>query len=223
MNEVAQKPIGVCSELCSAENHQVLISAGRMSSITTHLAAVREGKPGAEESLLVEVYQTLHQIAASRLTRRGARVTLHPTELVNEAWIRLRESGGAGWENRSHFFSAAAEAMRRTLVDKARYKLRQKRGGEGVVRHQLEHVDLVAPEPDEELLNLNEALDALEASEPLKAKVVKLKFFCGMTIDEVAAAMELSRATVERYWAYSRVWLQQWMERDHSEDEQRES
>lgn len=194
-----------------------------MSSITAHLEAVREGKPGAEESLLLEVYQTLHQIAASRITRRGARITLHPTELVNEAWIRLRESGGAGWENRSHFFCAAAEAMRRTLVDKARYKHRLKRGGDCVVRHELEHIDLVAPEPDDELLHLNEALDALETSDPIKARVVKLKFFCGMTIDEVAAATELSRATVERYWAYSRVWLQQWMERDHSEDEQQES
>lgn len=194
-----------------------------MSSITAHLAAVREGKPGAEESLLLEVYQTLHHIAASRLTRRGARITLHPTELVNEAWIRLRESGGAGWENRSHFFCAAAEAMRRTLVDKARYKQRLKRGGEGAIRHDLDHIDLVAPEPDEELLHLNEALDALEAIEPLKARVVKLKFFCGMTIDEVSAATELSCATVERYWTYSRVWLQQWMERDHSADEQQES
>jgi len=193
-----------------------------MSSITAHLAAVREGKPGAEDLLLSEVYESLHQIAASRLNRRGSRVTLHPTELVNEAWIRLKESAGTGWENRSHFFCAAAEAMRRTLVDKARYKQRLKRVGDFSVRHELDHIDLVAPEPEEELLQLNEALEAFEAIEPLKARVVKLKFFCGMTIDEVSSATELSCATVERYWAYSRVWLQQWMERDRSTDTQQE-
>ena len=193
-----------------------------MSSITAHLAAVREGKPGAEEMLLSEVYNTLHQIAANRLTRRGSRVTLHPTELVNEAWIRLKTSVGCEWENRTHFFCAAAEAMRRTLVDKARYKQRLKRGGEFAIRHELDHIDLVAPEPEDELLHLNEALQAFEALEPLKARVVKLKFFCGMTIDEVSAATELSCATVERYWAYSRVWLQQWMERDRSTDTQQE-
>jgi RNA polymerase sigma factor (TIGR02999 family) len=193
-----------------------------MSSITAHLAAVREGKPGAEESLLSEVYDILHQIAASRLSRQGSRITLHPTELVNEAWIRLRESAGAEWENRTHFFCAAAEAMRRTLVDKARYKQRLKRGGQFAVRYDLDQIDLVAPEPEEELLHLNEALAAFEATEPLKARVVKLKFFCGMTIDEISAATELSCATVERYWAYSRVWLQQRMERDRSTDTQQE-
>jgi RNA polymerase sigma factor (TIGR02999 family) len=109
--------------------------------------------------------------------------------------------------------------MRRTLVDRARYRQRIKRGGDRIVRHDLCGIELIAPEPEDELLHLNEALDALEASDPTKASVVKLKFYCGMTIEEISSAMNLSSATVERYWAYSRVWLQHWIERRDDPEE----
>lgn len=175
-------------------------------SITQYLDAVKRGEPGANEALLCLVYDALRRIAANRLGNERANCTLHPTELVHEAWLRL---GGNEivWENRLHFFAAAAEAMRRTLIDNARRRRTQKRGGEHA-----KQVNLTSHEPSElpladELLDLHEALLAFEKAEPLKSQIVKLKFFAGMTIQEISAMTNLSQATVERYWAFAKVWL----------------
>ena len=181
--------------------------------ITHYLEAVSQGKPGAGEELLNAVYGSLRQIAANRLGREAA--TLNPTELVHEAWIRLGGDETVDWKNRFHFFAAAAEAMRRTLIDNARHKRAAKRGGPSAKRvplsdHEPTHLPLA-----DELLDLDEALTAFEKVDPLKSQVVKLKFFAGMTIAEIAEMTNLSAATVERYWAYSKAWLFEYMTDEH--------
>ncbi|MEO1616406.1 MAG: ECF-type sigma factor [Planctomycetota bacterium] len=179
------------------------------TSITQYLEAVNQGEAGASDELLNVVYASLRQIAANRLGRDGA--TLHPTELVHEAWIRLGGNDAVDWKNRFHFFAAAAEAMRRTLIDNARQKQAAKRGGRSAKR-----VTLSGHEPTElpladELLDLDDALTAFEKVDPLKAQVVKLKYFAGMTIAEIAEMTNLSAASVERYWAYAKAWLFEFM------------
>lgn len=185
-----------------------------MTEITQYLQAIREGKQGASDSLLNAVYETLRQIAAARLSRESGQQTLHPTDLVHEAWIRMGGNDAVAWENRSHFFGAAAEAMRRTLVDNARKRKRLKRGGpEAKFFPLVDHEPITIPIEDE-LLDVNEALSQFEIIEPLKAQVVKLKFFGGMTISEIASITELADATVERYWAYARAWMQRYMDQN---------
>lgn len=157
------------------------------------------------------VYDSLRLIAANRLGREVAPNPLQVTELVHEAWIRLAGNESASWENRFHFFAAAAEAMRRTLIDNARRKVAGKRGG-----HEARRVGLTEHEPShwplaDELLDLDDALSAFEAIEPMKSQVVKLKFFGGLTIAEIAEMTNLSHATIERYWAFAKVWFFQYM------------
>ena len=131
--------------------------------------------------------------------------TLQPTALVHEAYLKLVRGHDPGWEGRRHFFAAAAQAMRRILIDSARRKLAQKRGG-GMKRRPLDEV--AAPGPDEELLALDEALHKLAAADPLKAKLVELRYFAGLTGEQAAAALGISPTTADRHWAYARAWLQ---------------
>ncbi|TWT31569.1 ECF-type sigma factor [Blastopirellula retiformator] len=182
--------------------------------ISEYLEAVREGKQGAGDLLYAAVYDALRRVAQTRLSHEQF-PTLHPTELVHEAWIRLGGDIATPWENRRHFFGAFAEAMRRTLVDRARAKLRDKRGGGRGERVSLTGVDPEASGLSGSILDLNEALEAFEKVEPMKAQVVKLKFFAGMSIKEIAEVTDLSAATVERYWAYSRAWLYHYIARSH--------
>lgn len=177
-----------------------------MSDVTRILEAIGGGDAEAIERLLPLVYDELRRLAAARLAQEAPGQTLQPTALVNEAYLRLVGAGDSRWETRGHFFSAAAEAMRRILIDRARSKRRQKRGG-GAVRLELKELDLAAPPPDEELLALDEALSRLEREDPAKAELVKLRFFAGLTVEQAAQALGISRATADRHWAFARAWL----------------
>ena len=163
-----------------------------------------EGK--AAPDLFPLVYDELRRLAAGKMAREAPGHTLGATALVHEAWLRLDNSQNQGWKNRAHFFGAAAEAMRRILVENARRKHRLKRGGDRE-RVDLDAVDIACPVPDEELLALDEALDLLAQLDGRAAQVVKLSFFVGLTHDAVAKEMGLSVATVERSWAFARAWL----------------
>jgi RNA polymerase sigma factor (TIGR02999 family) len=158
------------------------------------------------QALLPAVYAELRRIAAWRLSREQPGHTLQPTALVHEAWLRLGGTGEAHWEGRPHFVTAAAEAMRRILVENARRKHRLKRGGH-CERVNLDEVEIASPLPDEELLALDEALEHLAEFNPRAAEVVKLCFFAGLTHEEAAAQLGVSVSTVERAWAFARAWL----------------
>jgi RNA polymerase sigma factor (TIGR02999 family) len=178
-----------------------------MSEVTRILSAIEGGDPHAAQQLLPLVYQELRQLAAQKLAEEKPGQTLEATALVHEAYLRLVGAGEAqNWECRGHFFAAAAEAMRRILIDQARRKRRPKHGGDRK-RVSLEDVLCVSQSPCEELLALDEALTRFAAQEPAKADLVKLRFFAGLTIAEAARALGISEATAERYWAYARVWL----------------
>jgi RNA polymerase sigma factor (TIGR02999 family) len=180
-----------------------------MNEVTRILSALEQGDPQAGQQLLPLVYDELRRLAAQRLAQEPPGQTLQPTALVHEAYLRLvGKDDGPAWDNRGHFFAAAAEAMRRILVENARRKRSHKHGG-GLKRHDAEGAELAAAEPVEDLLALDEALDRLAARDPLKAELVKLRYFAGMTIDEAAGALGISAATAKRYWAYARAWLYQ--------------
>jgi RNA polymerase sigma factor (TIGR02999 family) len=182
---------------------------GDMSEVTRILSALGRGDPQAPAELLPLVYQELRRLAAQKLAGEKPGQTLQPTALVHEAYLRLVGPGeGPGWDSRGHFFAAAAEAMRRILVESARRKRSAKHGG-GLRRLDAEDVPLAAPETAEDLLALDEALDRLAAKEPQKAELVKLRYFAGMTIEEAADALGVSPATAKRHWAYTRAWLYQ--------------
>src|SRR5262245_29058332 len=188
------------------------VTLGGMSDISRILAQIRDGKPRAAEQLLPLVYEELRKLAAARLTQEEPGQTLQATALVHEAYLRLvasplRERGEEPrWDNRGHFFAAAAEAMRRILVENARRKRTQKHGGK-LVRRALEDLPGGSPELGEDLLALDEALEKLAKEEPVKAELVKLRHFAGLTVDEAAEALDISPATADRYWAYARAWL----------------
>jgi RNA polymerase sigma factor (TIGR02999 family) len=176
-----------------------------MTDVTSLLNSVRSGDAAATDQLLILVYDELRRIAAQRLARETAAQTFQPTALVHEAYLRLVGTQSPMWENRAHFFAAAAEAMRRVLIDAARRKQRLKRaGGE---RLELTEQDRVSVPIADELLDLNESLAKLELTHPDKATVVKLKFFAAMTAEEIAAVLGVSTATVDRHWAFARAWL----------------
>ncbi len=158
------------------------------------------------EELLPLVYAELRRLAAQRMAAESAGQTLQATALVHEAYLRLIRSGQQRWENRAHFFAAAAEAMRRILVENARRKHRAKRGGNWE-RVELEAAEGLLPESDEHILLVHEALDALGKGDPVKADVVKLHFFAGFSHQETADALGISEKTVRRYWESARVWL----------------
>ena len=180
-----------------------------MSELSEILLQIDSGDLAAAEKLWPMVYEELRRIAASKLAREQVGQTLQPTALVHEAYLRLiGGSREAHWHNRGHFFSAAAEAMRRILVDRARQKLGPKRGGRRR-RVEFDEEALLTIELDQhdELLAIDEALELLRAESPIKAELVKLRFFAGLSHQEAAALLEISRATADRYWAYAKAFL----------------
>ena len=178
-----------------------------MSDVTQLLNAIDAGDPKAADQLLPLVYEELRKLAAVRMAQEKPGQTLQATALVHEAWLRLVDpTDQKMWNSRGHFFGAAAEAMRRILVDRARQKARVRHGGE-LERVDLEHVNLATEDKDETLLAMNEALDALARESPQKAEIVKLRYFTGMENQEIARALGISLSTVERSWAFARSWL----------------
>lgn len=182
-----------------------------MSDVTRILDALGEGDPKAAGELLPLVYAELRQLAAAKMSNERPGQTLQPTSLVHEAWLRLGGDGEQKWENRAHFFGAAAEAMRRILIENARRKLAIRHGG-GLARLDADELEIAAAVQDEELLEVNEALEKFVAHDKQKAELVKLRYFVGMTIEEAAEVSGISTATAKRWWSYSRAWLYAQME-----------
>ncbi len=178
-----------------------------MTDVSRILSAIEQGDPHAAEQLLPLVYDELRKLAAHKLAREAPGQTLQATALVHEAYLRLvgEQDGQRSYQDRAHFFAAAATAMRRILIDNARRKLTQKRGG-GFERHELD--GLAGPEPDDELVALDEALRKLAATDPVKAKLVDLRYFAGLTGEQAAEVLGISPTTADRHWAYTRAWLQ---------------
>src|SRR3954464_6283307 len=177
-----------------------------MTNVTQILSAIEQGDSSAAERLLPLVYDELRKLAAQKLAREKPGQTLQATALVHDASLRLIGTADPGWNSRGHFFAAAAEAMRRILVEKARRKRTEKHGGL-LERQDLDDVDIAAPAPSEDLLALDEALAKLEAEDPIKAQLVKLRYFAGLTEEDAASALGISRATVQRHWRYAKAWL----------------
>src|SRR6516162_4285570 len=175
-----------------------------MSEVTRILSAIERGDPHAAEQLLPLVYDELRKLAGQRLANEKPGQTLQATALVHEAYLRL--VGDQQFDNRGHFFAAAAEAMRRIVVEAARRKKRAKHGG-GRERIEVELADLPTSLPSDDLLALDEALGRLEQIDPVKARLVTLRYFAGMTIEQAAAALNISRVTAHRYWTFARAWL----------------
>jgi len=163
--------------------------------------------PGTgQDELLTSLYTELRQLAAQKMAREGPGQTLQATALVHEAWLRLGGEAQTAWQNRAHFFGAAAEAMRRILIEKARRRSTLRRGGQ-LERVELDEAELAVDMPDEQLLALHEALERLAQRDRAKAELVKLKFFAGLTLEEAAKILGMSTPTAKRYWAYARAWL----------------
>jgi len=177
-----------------------------MAEITRILEAVQRGNPKAAAELFPLVYEELRIVAGQKMANEGSNPTLQPTELVNEAWLRLAGNGSQQWKNRAHFFGAAAEAMRRILVERARRRNRLKRGGQWE-RVELEEADIPSPLPDDDLLALDEALGRLAEFDARAAEVVKLCFFVGLTHEQAAKELGVSLSTIERTWTFARAWL----------------
>lgn len=177
-----------------------------MSDVTRILNAIQQGDSQAAEDLLPLVYSELRQLAAHKMAMEAPGHTLQPTALVHEAWLRMAGTSPPTWQNRAHFFGAAAEAMRRILVEHARRKQSLKRGGGGE-QVELHESMLVFSAPPDEVLAVHEALDKLAAEDPAAAELVKLRYFAGMTMEEAAAALGLAKRTAEDLWTYARVWL----------------
>ncbi len=177
-----------------------------MSDVTALLTALQPGDPSAAAQLLPLVYEELRRLAAHRLEHESPGQTLQPTALVHEAYLRLTGDTAVRWEGRNHFFAAAAEAMRRILVESARRKRCRKRGG-GMVRRPLEEAQLLIPEPREDLIALDEALTQLAKTDRAAAELVQLRYFGGLPMAEAAAVLGVSGRTAERLWTYARAWL----------------
>ncbi|HTU23001.1 MAG TPA: ECF-type sigma factor [Gemmataceae bacterium] len=179
-----------------------------MSDATRLLSAIQNGDPGAASQLLPLVYDELRRLAAQKLACENPGQTLQPTELVHEAYLRLvgGEELPGTWQGRGHFFAAAAESMRRILVERARRKRRQKRGA-GRTRQELDPDQVAAPEVSEDLLALDEALTKLASSEPRVAQLVQLRYFGGLTIKQAAEVLDISTRTANADWTYARSWL----------------
>ena len=195
-----------------------------MSEVTRILSAIEQGDPHAAEQLLPLVYDELRKLAAQKLGQEKPGQTLEATALVHEAYLRLvvpargasQAPGEMQWNTSGHFFTAAAEAMRRILIDQARHKQSQRRGG-GRRRQDIEHQQIAAPEPSLDVLAVNEALERFEKVDPLKANLVKLRYFAGLTIPQAADALGISSTTADRYWAYARAWLHAELKKDTPE------
>jgi RNA polymerase sigma factor (TIGR02999 family) len=177
-----------------------------MSDVTRILERVEQGDPKAAGELLPLVYEELRRLAAHRLAGEAPGQTLQPTALVHEAWLKLSGAENRNWNGREHFFAAAAEAMRRILVDRARRRLAAKRGA-GEAHLDADDMDIPAPAPDDQLLAVNEALTKFAEIDGRKAELVKLRYFVGMTFEEAAQALNIAVPTAKQWWAYSRAWL----------------
>ena len=185
-----------------------LLPSHEMSGVTQILNAIEHGDPKAADDLLPLVYEELRKLAASRMAREAPGHTLQPTALVHEAWMRLVGSENPKFDGRAHFFAAAAEAMRRILIDRARRKRTQRRGG-GQQRVELEKVDLATQKDDDQLLAVNEALDKLAAQNKVEAELVKLRYFVGMTSAQAAEVLGITEGSAKHYWIHARTWLYQ--------------
>ena len=189
----------------------VLYSEG-VSEFTRILEGVQQGDPKAADQLLPLVYDELRRLAAAKMAQERPGQTLQPTALVHEAWLRLIVKEDAQWNGRAHFFGAAAEAMRRILIDNARRKRAERHGG-GQARLDIAEIEVAAPGKDEELLAVSEALEKFAVRDKQKAELVKLRYFVGLTTEEAAEVLGISVPTADRWWAYSRAWLFEEIER----------
>lgn len=178
-----------------------------MNDVTQILSRIESGDPTASEQLLPLVYEELRKLAAQRLIHERPGQTLQATALVHEAYVRLVDVETAQrWNSRGHFFAAAAEAIRRILIEQARNKRSQKRGGRRK-RQAIDNIDIAAPEPTVDVFAINEALERFERMDKVAADLVKLRYFAGLTIPQAAEAIGISSTTADRYWAYARAWL----------------
>ena len=177
-----------------------------MSETTHSVEAISAGESLASEQLLPLVYEELRRLAAARMSQEAAGHTLQPTALVHEAWLRLMGGQNNSWENRAHFFGAAAEAMRRILIERARRKSRLKRGSHPVVVD-IAELDVMAAMPDEKVLLVNEALEEFKREDPEKARIVMLKVFAGLTNEQAAEILNVNERTVRRQWEFAKAWL----------------
>jgi RNA polymerase sigma factor (TIGR02999 family) len=187
-------------------------SPGAANDVTRILNAAQRGDLGAAEELLPLVYEELRKLAAAKMATEKPGQTLQPTALVHEAWLRLAGKENQQWNSRAHFFGAAAEAMRRILIENARRK-RAARHGSGQPRVDIAQVEVAAPANDDELLAVHEALEKLAARDRQKAELVKLRYFVGLTTEEAANVLGISVPTADRWWNYSRAWLFEEIER----------
>ncbi|MGA2247205.1 MAG: ECF-type sigma factor [Verrucomicrobiota bacterium] len=179
-----------------------------MTDLTLVLDAINRGESQASEKLLPLVYNELRNLATARMLQESSGHTLQPTALVHEAWLRLVGDGNKNWKSRAYFFAAAAEAMRRILVEHARKKARLKYGG-GQQRLNVEDLDLADSTPDDKILLVDDALELLEQTNPDRTRVVVMKFFAGMTNKEVADALGIGERSVDRHWVCAKAWLYQ--------------
>jgi RNA polymerase sigma factor (TIGR02999 family) len=185
--------------------------------VTEIFRALGRGDPRSAERLLPLVYDELRKLAAARLAHERPGQTLDATALVHEAYLRLAGSGPeGGWDNRGHFFAAAAEAMRRILIDNARRKKADKHGG-GLQRLELMETELAVDSTGDELFAVDEALARLAGAEPEIARLVELRIYAGLSLDDAAGLMDLSRRTAYRHWAYARAWLRRELDRQSSQ------
>ena len=177
-----------------------------MSDVTRLLYAVEQGDPKAAAELLPLVYGELRRLAAHKMANEAVAHTLQPTALVHEAWLKLAAADERAWNGRQHFFAAAAEAMRRILIDRARRRLAAKRGAGGACLD-ADDVDIPAPAPDDQLLAVHEALEKFAAVDARKAELVKLRYFAGLTFEETSEVLGIAVPTAKQWWAYARAWL----------------
>jgi len=179
-----------------------------VSDVTHILKAVESGERKAADELLPLLYEELRKLAVHRMAHEPPGNTLQPTALVHEAWLRLVASDAQTWQNRAHFFAAAAEAMRRILIESARRKCALRHGG-NQQRLNIDELEIAAPMLDDELLAISDALEKFSILDEPKANLVKLRYFAGLTIEEAAGILGISRATAKRWWIYARAWLYQ--------------
>lgn len=183
--------------------------------VTQLLSAIDSGDPKAAGELLPLVYDELRKLAANKMSREAAGHTLQPTALVHEAWLRLMQNERADWNGRAHFFGAAAEAMRRILVERARRKRALRHGG-NLEKLSIDEVEIAVPAKDEELLAVSDALEQFVRRDERKAEFVKLRYFVGLTTEEAAAILGISIPTADRWWRFSRAWLGREIERQRA-------